>query len=638
MKGVRMTELLASEERFVHQTKLFTNQGIFNERIGITVKGKLQMSVLIKSLNEVVNRHEILRSFVIEENSKTKLVILPELSVYITEETYQDDDALLAKVTEVASKPFDLSKAPLFRVHCFHQSEDSHLLVLAMHHMISDGEPSFRIFLKEILYFYNRIEAREDLDVTIAAPLRRSQTIAASIDLLFKSKNMEDLNFWKSYLKNSIPTLDLSMKSSFSTSFQSNMLKKPIDFINLSNLQEHKIFFLSSFFTLLTRYTNQKDISIGLPFFNRGKLPGLQETLGYYGGVVVLKQKIPGNSSFSEFLKSVQENYYNIMDHKGLPFQEVVQEICPQWRNSSRSPLFSVLFVFLPDNETYHHKKTTFSTVDINLGLIPYDMIFTVRFDEISGNTSIILEYNSSIYEEDFMASLLEKYEILIQAFSQDSNIGIYDVPLCRDNEFEDLVVKFNQTSTPYPYDKSIIEVFDNIAKNFPHKIAVMDSNNVAHTYEHLNKDSIILAQNILKLIEILPNISIGVTLPRSYETICSFLAILRVGCPYLPIDTAFPDSRIHQFLDASKAQLIIANKEDKTRFSTICPNIKLIAYEEILGAYGSACGQNCTVSSENLAYIMFTSGKSFLQILQCLRSMGPVGNYSHFIWIVTRT
>ncbi|MFA6501181.1 MAG: condensation domain-containing protein, partial [Parachlamydiales bacterium] len=431
----KICTLTPSEERFFFLSRFCPDSEAFNENIAIIFERRLDEIFLKYAFEKVIETQEILRSFIyIDEFEDPTLCILPEV-FFELDITNSNDSSLnyhntQRLVSDYINRPFIIYKWPLFRVSLI-QVNNKSILTMVMHHIISDGYPSFTILINEVMYYYELIsKGRDDKSILIKKIIQRSQITEAHQSSLYLFKNkQEHIYFWKKYLLGSNQNINFSKRISDISGYQypyfSKFIAKKIRIPKFKNylydspqlrcingIDKYKFFFLSVLLKLFLDLFNQKEVCVGLPIFNRDNLEEIKKLIGYFGGVLVLRSKILENDCFEDVLLNVIKNYQQILPHANLPFQEIVKNTDQKWREIHKTPLFNILFVIssLEDMKI----SNSFSLLNPSITKIPYSIIFSIN---ILNNDliSFRIDYDRDSFHDDDIMLLISNFQISLQ-------------------------------------------------------------------------------------------------------------------------------------------------------------------------------------------------------------------------------
>ncbi len=592
--------LSASQDGIYYAANLDINSISYNTAGGIITDKTLDISKLEKCFNILIKRHDALRTHfnlidgkivqIVDDNIDFNLKI-EELSNENTDKIYKD-----------FVKPFDLSRAPLFRAKAVNLSNGQMLLLLDMHHIISDGI-SLKIFMQELCSLYNEETLpSKNIDYTDFCIWEEEQ---------FKTEEFnKKKEFWVNKFKKEIPLLNMpttyprpSMQSfegkDFRVNLSKEMFNKILSVAKTLNITPYMLM-LSCYYILLYKYTAQDDIVVGSPIVGR-ELPELSNVLGMFVNTLALRNNVDHNLSFEEFSKNIKESCLEYFKNQSYPFDMLVKDLKIK-RDPSRNPLFDTVFVYQNEgypqlningiNAKYYIPKTTTSKFDLTLEVVPNDGEYLLRF-----------EYCTKLFNEDFIKRFSSHYTNILNIILKNNNIKIADIDMLSEGERDQILYQFNDTKIDYPKNKTIIELFEEQVQKVPNNIAVVFEGQQL-TYKELNEKANQLARFLIN-----NNISSGsnlaILLPRSINTIVSMLATLKIGASYMLIDTSLPSGRIEYMLTNSNSCALITDKKTNVTFKN---TIYLEDFSPKLYH-----GENLNISSNasDIFTLLYTSGST---------------------------
>lgn len=594
----------SAQKRIYYSSSLENNSTLYNIAGGIIVDKLLDVNKLQECFNILINRHESLRTHFDIINDEVVQVIDDNIDFELPLEDVNSDD--LNKIYHDFVKPFDLSKSPLFRCKLIKLKDDKMLLLLDMHHIISDGT-SLSILLQELCDLYNGLSLPEKhIDYKDFTLWEKDQF---ETDEFNKSKK-----YWLNQFNDEIPLLNMpttsprpSIQSFEGSNYHTKLSKDIFERINKTaktlNITPYMLM-LSAYYILLSKYTSQDDIVIGTPIVGR-ELPELSNILGMFVNTLALRNKIDHNLTFEEFSKSIKKNCLNSFKNQSYPFDMLVKDLNIK-RDTSRNPLFDVMFVyqnngyqkidFKGTNVEYFIPDNNISKFDLTLEVIPTDNEYSLRF-----------EYCTKLFNEDFIKRLSSHYINILTAILENNEIKIADIDMLSEEEKNQILYEFNNTKVDYPKDKTIIDLFEEQVKKTPDNIAVIFEDQKL-TYRELNEKANQLANHLI-INNISDNSIVGIMLDRSLEILVSFLAVLKTGACYMPIDPSFPLERIKYMLSNSDCSVLL--KKSNINFYDFDNIINIdIAFSDIY-ITDSSKNINKYINSANRAYIIYTSGST---------------------------
>jgi amino acid adenylation domain-containing protein len=363
---------------------------------------------------------------------------------------------------------------------------------------------------------------------------------------------------------------------------------------------------LSAFQTLLYRYTNQEDITVGTPVANRNKVE-IENLIGFFVNTVAIRVDLSGNPTFRQLLGRVRETILEVQTHQEIPLERVVEEVQPK-RELNRAPLFQVMFVL--QNAPLPQLKLadlTLVPMEIDNGTAKFDLTLYMR--EAGRELTGSLAYNTDLFESTSIARMIACFQILLQGIAADADQRISKLALLAATERQQLLTEYNQTDEAYPCDRLPHQLFEAEAEASPDALAlVYEKQNL--TYGELNKKANQLA-HYLKSRGVGPEVPVGICMEPSIDTIMGILGIVKSGGAYVPIDPSFPKERVDFILDDVRAPVLLTQQNLLDKFSGCKARVITVDADwQTIAGYSeeNPCSD---VEPGNLIYIIFTSGST---------------------------
>ncbi|MEH2225052.1 amino acid adenylation domain-containing protein [Nostoc sp.] len=602
-----------AQQRMWFLYQLENQSPFYNEGLQLRVAGVLNIEALQQSINEIISRHEILRTTFPAVGGKPLQIISPSLTINIPVLDLQSLEESEAQqiVTKEARQPFDLSNGPLLRVTLLRLGPESHVLVLIMHHIITDGW-SMGIFIKELSNLY-RAFTIDSPSLLPELPIQYTDFAVWQRQWLTEEIQKQQLNYWKQQLAGAPPLLELPTDKprpavqTFCGATQKfqidpNLSKQIKTFSQQSGATLFHTL-LAAFVVLMFRYSDQDDICIGSPIANRNRRE-VESLIGFFVNTLVLRNQIEGNPTFNEFLSQVRQVATSAYTHQDVPFEQVVEALQPE-RSLSYNPLFQVVFVlenFLLD--TLELPDVTLTPQFVERGTSQFDLTLAVW--ETKAGLIGSWEYNSDLFEPDTIARMTSHFQTLLAAIIANPNQLIAELPLLSQPERHRLLVEWNDTYTPYPQSKCIHELFEEQVEKTPDAVAVVYEDE-SLTYQQLNLRANQLA-HYLQTLGVKPEVLVGICIERSPLMIIALLAILKAGGAYVPLDPAYPQERLAFMLEDTQVSVLLTQESLVT---TLPPHqARVVCLDSVTF---SAIAENLphTVTTDNLAYVIYTSGST---------------------------
>ena len=588
------------------------------------LKGQLDISILERCFNEIIARHESLRTRFDSANGEPYQEVLQEQTIRInlidlTDFSIADREVngLQAADREI-KKGFDLSKGQLIRVSMIKLDEDEYFFTFVMHHIVSDGW-SMRVLLNEISMIYGAFV--NDFPSPLSELAIQYPDYACWQREYLKGEVVEDqLSYWEDQLSDCPPLIDLHTDfprpytqtyngayKQFRISGQTTTALKSI------SKGEGSLFMvlLSALKVLLYRHTRQEDINIGTYIANRNHKE-LENLIGFFVNTLVLRTDLSGDPPFNEIYNRVRKTAIDAYAHQDLPF-EILLDTLKVERTMSHSPLFQVMFVF--QNITSHHLDLPgiqVSSVDLTSNRAEFDL--TLWMWEQNGSLLGSLNYNTDLFKATTIDRIVRQFCLLIENIVKDSQQPISRIPLIT-NEDEERIGKewscYPTVDTPVleTTDRCIHHMFEFCAKKDPYTIALI-CNDIPITYGDLNEKSNQLA-HYLRQVGIRTESRVGICIERSSKMIIGILGILKSGGAYLPMDPQYPKDRLAYMLKDSDVDVVLTEEKFAKHFTDTGSEIVCLDTVSQNIALQSRDNLSLGVAPNHLAYIIYTSGST---------------------------
>ena len=587
---------------------------------GVRLTGTLEARSLDRSLNELVKRHEVLRTAFKTINGQPVQAIASNLEFKILEidlrslpETERDREVerLIAAEAKLA---FDLSQAPLLRAKLLQLSDSNWVLLLSTHHIISDAW-SVGIFIQELATFYQAFctgkpSALPELSVQYAdfASWQRQWLQGEVLET--------QLAYWKKQLGGNLSVLNLptdrprSAVQTFRGAVHKFTIPKAIaeEIAQLSQREKATLFMtlLAAFKTLLYRYTGQEDILVGSPIANRNRRE-IEELIGFFANTVVFRTNLSSNPTFKELLGRVREVALGAYNHQDLPFEKLVEILQPE-RDLSHNPLFQVFFS-LRNVPTSQIKLpgVTLSSLEIERKTARVDLALDLEegLEGINGT----LEYSQDLFDASTARRIAGHFLTLLESIAANPEQRLSNLPILTKPEQQQLLFEWNNTQSELPKNQCVHGLFEAQTERTPDAIAVVfDGEHL--TYRELNRRANQLAHH-LKSLGVKPEIPVGICVDRSLEMVVGLLGILKAGGAYVPLDPAYPPERLVFMLEDAEVavlltQALLVESLPKHQGRIVC----LDTDWEIIERQSEA-NLISEVKLDNLAYVIYTSGST---------------------------
>jgi amino acid adenylation domain-containing protein len=607
--------LSRSQRRLWFLNQLDPDNTVYNIAIALDIDGPLRREVLERSLRFLVERHESLRTRFVQKDGVPRAIVedardwQAEFVDYSFLPPDMQQDQVLRFAQDAARKPYSLDRGSLFRAVLLRKSPDQHVIVLVMHHIISDGW-SMRVLAGEISSIYQSLAKGGECPLE---PLRfQFRDFVAWEQRESELSYAADLKYWQQQLGGDLPLLELPADhvrptlQTFNGRRVSTYISRDLaDQLQRVGRGQNATFFmvlLAAFKVLLLQYSGQEDILLGTPTAGRLKRD-FEGLIGFFVNSLVLRTDLSGNPSFAELVQRVRKTSLEAFEHQSVPFDQLVEVLQPD-RSLDRSPIFQVMFTLqnaplprlrLDDLEM---KPLEFQSLQSR-----YDISVDVYLFE--GKYRCDFEFNTDIYEEKTVLQMQRHYLRVLKTVASAPATPIRAMSLLSESEREQIVEEWNQTAMPASPYATVAEWFQAQAVKSPAAAAVVSGERTL-TYAELDAQSNELA-GTLRAHGVSRGTVVGVFLRRSPEMVVALFGILKAGGAYLPLDPQLPAQRI-EFLIADAAVPLIVTQTD-LRDTLPDFGAALVMIDQI--SEGVERPLTDKPISEDLAYLIYTSGST---------------------------
>jgi amino acid adenylation domain-containing protein len=604
------------------QTRLwFLNQldessATYNIPVALELNGALNIAALERSILEIVRRHEILRtSFHMVGDTPVQVIVEPPDSIVSVVDMRSIPTAAQAtKVQQLAEteaqQPFDLSDRSLLRVTLLQLSDRSYVLLVTMHHTISDGW-SMGVFIQELTALYAAYCAQQSSPLPALA-IQYADFAYWQRQWLTGDVLQTQLNYWRQLLTGAPPLLELPTRPRPSIqTFRGNIQEFQIDrdltakIAALSQQSGATLFMtlMAAFATLLYRYSGQTDIVIGSPIANRNR-EELESLIGFFVNTLVLRTQLQGNPSFLELQARIKDMTLDAQDRQDLPFEKLVEELQPK-RSLSYTPLFQVMFVLqnTPMQEL-SLPGLTLKPLDLAHVIAKFDLTLSIAETEIGLEGA--WEYNTDLFDRATIERMSGQFHTLLAGIVANPQLSVAQLPLLSEIDRSQLLVDWNQTQTDDPLDLCFHQLFEaQVARN-PDAIAVVCEDRHL-TYQQLNDRANRWARGLVER-GVAAETLVALMLDRNIDLLTAMLAVFKAGGAYLPLNPHHPAERVRQVLAQSQVSIVLSASYDP---SLAVESSQVLSIEELdrLDVASENLPIRCT--PDNLAYVIYTSGST---------------------------
>jgi len=609
---------------FAQQRLWFMNQLVPDSAFGNIpavprLQGPLDRAALQWSFDQLVIRHEALRtSFKSKAGRPIQVIGSPKPVdvplIDLTDLPLEQREAEARRLAALeAQRIFDVSRGPLFRTRLLRLAEEDHVLVLTMHHIVSDGW-SMGVLMRELAELYTARCSRR-APTLAELPIQYADFAAWQRDWLQGDLLDSQLHYWKRQLTD-LSTLQLpldhprpALQSHRGTRQRLTLPSTLSDRLKELGTREGTTLFmtlLAAFSTLLHRYTRQDDVVVGSPIANRNRAE-LEGLIGCFVNSLVMRTDASGNPTFRELLARVRNMAMSAYAHQDLPFEKLVEELDPD-RDLSHNPLFQVVFAL---------QNASISSVqlgDVLLTLGWADTLAT-RFDlevhawDDPDGLKVVFIYNTDLFETSTIRRMLDHYRVLLEGIASDPERRLAQLPLMTEAERRQVLVQFNQTTAPYRKEATVHRLFEQQVQRSPDSVALLFEGQRL-TYAQLNARANQLAHYLMKH-GVGRETMVGICMPRSIEMVVGILGILKAGGAYVPLDTSYPKERVAAMIEDAGLNVLVALQSLTDKLPSHGAKVVCLDADRERIADQSQANPAGGATAESLAYVMYTSGST---------------------------
>jgi amino acid adenylation domain-containing protein len=541
----------------------------YNMSVGLRLSGRLCEEALERSLGEIVRRHESLRTtFRTVAGSPTQFVSpakpLRVPVVDLSRLPRLDRPAEAERLaSEEAIRPFHLQHGPLFRVTLLKLDADEHLLLLTMHHIVSDGW-SLSVLNRELGSLYTAYSEGRPSPLP-ELPIQYRDFTAWQREWLRNERLEAQLAYWKGQLQGMPPVLELpadrprpAVPSHHGASHVMDIPGPLTDKLSALSRQESATPFmtlLTAFQTLLHRYTGQTDLVVGTPIANRTRR-ATEGLIGFFANTLVMRADLSDDPTFRAALGRVRTTATQAYTHQDLPFERLVEELQPE-RDPGRNPLFQVMFAFqnLPGNDDLElWPGLTISATEVDRGTAKFDV--SLYLSESGHGLTATWQYNTDLFDESRIAGMAAQFITLLEGIVATPDSPLSALPLLGNAERRRLIAAWNQTEMPYADDRCFHQLFEAQVRSTPDAPAVRCGEELL-SYRELNRRANRLAWR-LRNEGVAPGTPVGVLLNRSTGSVVAALAVMKTGGVYVPLDPAYPAAHLAFIREDARLQVLV--------------------------------------------------------------------------------
>jgi amino acid adenylation domain-containing protein len=583
------------------------------------LRGPLQVTALAQSLQDIVRRHEVLRTTFTDVAGQPLQVIRPTTHVPVSvvelqELSQHEREAQVHTLAQAdVQRPFDLAQGPLMRATLVRLTDVEHVLLLTMHHIVSDGW-SHGVFWRELAVLYDAFTTGQPSPLP-ALSIQYADFAYWQQQWLQGEVLDTQLAYWKQQLAG-IPTLQLLTDhprpavQTFRGARHFLTVSPTLTQVLKTLSQRHGVTLfmtlLATFQTLLHRYTGQDDITVGSLIANRNRVE-CEGLIGFFVNTLVLRTDLSGQPRFRELLTRVREVTLAAYEHQDVPYEKLLEELRLP-RDLSRTPLFQVLCVLHnTPQQAVELSGLTVEPLEIDPGTARFDL--TLEFWDTPEGLRGRFEYNTDLFEAATIARMAGHLQTLLEGIVADPEQRLSQLPLLTADERQCLLVEWNTTTGSYPDDQCLQSVFEAQVARTPDAVAVVCGNE-SLTYRELNRCANQVA-HYLRARGVGTEMLVGLCIERSLAMVVGLLGILKAGAAYVPLDPTYPPERLAFMIEDAQPAVVLTQERLVAGLlahgaQTVC----LDAHWLTIAQY-SDDNPVSGATADQVAYLLYTSGST---------------------------
>ena len=609
-----------AQQRLWFLDRLHPGSPAYNIHLALRLEGLLDQPALQQSLEELVRRHEALRtSFPISAGRPVQVIAttvsvkLPVVDLSgIPAGPRQDRVRRLAE--EAAARPFDLASGPLLRARLLRLGEQEHVLSLTVHHIVADGW-SMGVMFRELSVLYESFSKGERPSLPRVA-IQYADFAVWQRQLVQGPALRAEVDYWRRKLAGSPTVLELPTdrprpaEQTFQGAACPVRIGRPLAerLVALSRQANTTMFatLLAAFQVLLYRYTGRQDLLVGTPVAGRPRAE-VEGVVGLFLNTLIVRTRLSPDRSFRSLLATVREGVLEALDHQALPFEQLVAELRPD-RSLGHNPLFQAMFT-LDETPPSMPKLGPLKVSPIRIArhstILDLSLILRTTGEGLTGK----LEYRTDLFDADTIERMVGHYQTLLEAITADSDRPIADLPLLQQQEWRRLVKEWNTASSNSSEDDCIHRRFEQQAERTPHAVAVVSPQGQL-TYQELNGRTNQLARHLIEL-GVGPEVPVAICLERSLEMVVALLGIMKAGGACVPLEPTHPKDRLGLMLQDAGARIVLTRRSGLGELPPHRAKVVLLDGDQELTRRHSKANLPRRATPDGLAYVLYTSGST---------------------------
>ncbi|HEX8320472.1 amino acid adenylation domain-containing protein [Longimicrobium sp.] len=607
----RHLPLSFAQERLWFLDRLQPGSVAYNLPTGVRLRGELDVPALERALGAIVMRHHALRTTFVEVDGEPVQVVAPfgGFALPVDDLSGTGEAEAMRRAAADAARPFDLSSGPLFRATLLRLRAGEHLLLLCMHHIVTDGW-SRDVLFRELSTLYSAYARGRDPGLPPLAVQYGDFAVWQREQLRGEALERQ-LAYWRERMAGAPALLELptdrlrpavqTYRGARERFALPDGLAERLDALGRSEGATPYMVLLAGFQVLLSRYAGTGDIVVGSSSAGR-RGREVEELIGFFTNTLVVRTDLSGEPCFREVLRRVREAALGAYEHQEVPFEKLLDELRPE-RSLGHNPVFQAFFAVLP-GDAPRLPGLAAEVVPVEVATSKFDLsLFFTRRD---GGMEGMLEYASDLFHGATIVRMAGHLAALLEAAASDPATPVSALPMLGAAEREELVSRWSGSGASLPVSGSLHERFERRAQAAPNAVALTCGGD-SLSYGQLNARANRLARR-LRALGVGPESRVGLCAGRSLDLVAGVLAILKAGGAYVPLDPAYPAERLAFMAEDAGIRVLLAQAALRDR--VLAEGIDVLSLEDV-PADEIPDDPGVTVAPENLAYVIYTSGST---------------------------
>ncbi|GAA1642664.1 hypothetical protein GCM10009764_75670 [Nocardia ninae] len=607
-----------AQQRLWFLDQLVPGSPFYNVPMAYRLRGAVDAELLGRAIEEVVARHAVLRTVIRSEAGEPYQAIRPAAPpVFSVADVSAESDpvaAAQALLRREIRAPFDLGEGPLLRSWLIRLGEDDQVLMLTMHHIVTDGW-SIGVLLRELTVLYEAFRAGQPSPLP-PLPMQYADFAVWQREWLSGEVFDEQLAYWRDRLSG-LAAMELPVDRvrpavpTYEGGSHHFIVPEPLTarLRQLSRERRMSLFMtlLAAFQAMLARETDMPDVAVGTPIAGRVRAE-LEDLIGFFVNTMVIRTDCSADPTFEELLARVRSSALGAYAHQDLPFEQLVRELAPQ-RDLTRNPLTQVIFQLMnTPSATLELAGTQAEPLGLDTDIVRFDL--ELHFVEHETVLAGAVVFARDLFDKATIERLAQRYVRVLEAVAADPRVRLSELPLLGEHERYELVIECNDTATELPQDATLAGLFEEQVDRAPDAVALICGDE-QYSYAELDRRADRLARR-LRGLGVRPEVLVALCLERGVEAVVAILAIVKAGGGYVPLDPEYPADRLRFILDDTDAPVVITT----SRLRSSIPEksgVEWILLDQPEDAESADMAARIPLSAEpgNIAYVIYTSGST---------------------------